>query len=95
MRRGKAPGPDGILNEMVMYGGGRLVEVMLHAMNLLLRSESCPADWKRGLLVVPLHKDGDNKEVGNYRGVALGCSVAKVYMRVMARRLGWFAEDKF
>ena len=33
MRRGKAPGPDGILNEMVMYGGGRLVEVMLQVMN--------------------------------------------------------------
>ena len=26
LKRGKAPGPDGILNEM-MYGGGRLVEV--------------------------------------------------------------------
>ena len=24
LRRGKASGPDGILNEMVMYGGGRL-----------------------------------------------------------------------
>ena len=41
-----------------------------------------------------LHKDGDNEEVGNYRGVALGCSVAKVFMRVMARRLGRFAEDR-
>ena len=34
LRRGKAPSPDGILNEMVMYGGGRLVEVMLQVMNL-------------------------------------------------------------
>ena len=61
LRRGKAPGPDG-LNEMVMYGGRRLVEVMLHVLNLVLRSESCPEDWKRSLLV-PLHKDGDNEEV--------------------------------
>ena len=53
--RGKAPGPDGILNEMVMYGGGRLVEVMLlQVMNLVMRSESLPADWKRSVLV-PLH----------------------------------------
>ena len=35
---------------------------MLQVMNLLLRSESCPADWKRFLLVA-LHKDGDNDEV--------------------------------
>ena len=73
--------------------GGRLVEVMLQVMNLVLRNESCLADWKRSLLV-PLHKDGDNEEVGNYRGVVLGCSVATVFMRVIARRLGRFAEDK-
>ena len=52
LRRGKAPGPGGIY-EMVMYGGGRLVDVMLQVVNLVLRSEACPADWKRSLL--PLH----------------------------------------
>ena len=93
MRRGKAPGPDGILNKMVLYGGGRLVEVMLQVMNLVLRYVICPADWKRSLLV-PLHKDGDNEEVGNYREIALGCNVAKVFMRVMARKLGRFAEGR-
>ena len=93
LRRGKVPGPDGILNEMVMYGGGRLVEVMLQVMNLVLWSESCPADWKRSLLV-PLYKNGDNEEVGNYRRIALGYSVARVFMRVMAMRLGRFTEDR-
>ena len=63
LRRGEAPGPDGILNEM-------LVEVKLHVMNLVLTSEFCLADWKRNLLV-PLHKDGDNEEVGNHRRIAL------------------------
>ena len=40
LRRGKTSDPDGILNEMVMYGVGRLVEVMLQVMNLVLRSVS-------------------------------------------------------
>ena len=70
LRRGKVPGPDGILNEMVMHGGGRLVEMMLQVMNLVLRSESCLAHLKKSLLM-PLHKDGDNEEVGNYRGITL------------------------
>ena len=39
---------------------------MLHVMNLVMQSESCPADWKRSLLV-PLHKDCHNEEVGNNR----------------------------
>ena len=47
LKRGKVPGPNGILNEMVIYSGGRLVEVMLQVMNLVMRSESCTADWKR------------------------------------------------
>ncbi len=62
MRRGKAPDPEGILNKMVMYGGGTFVKV-LQVMNLVLRSESCSADRKWSLLM-PLHKDGDNEEVG-------------------------------
>ena len=33
LRRGKAPGPHRILNGMMMYGGGRLVEVMLQVTN--------------------------------------------------------------
>ena len=57
----KTTGPDGILNEMVMYGSERLVKVILEVINLV-RSESSPADWKRSLLV-HLHKDGDSEEV--------------------------------
>ena len=50
----KGSHPDGIMNEMLIYGGGRLVEVML----LMMKNECCQLDWKRSLLV-PLHKDGD------------------------------------
>ena len=35
-----------------------------------------------------------NEEVGNYRGIALCCSMAKVFMRVMARRLVRLAENR-
>ena len=35
----KTTGPDGILNEMVMYGSERLVRVILEVINLV-RSES-------------------------------------------------------
>ena len=43
---------------------------------------------------MPLHKDGDNEEVGSYGAIALVCSMAKVFMRVLARRMRRFAEDK-
>ena len=76
-----------------MYGGGWLVEVMLLMMNMVMKSECCPLDWKTSLLV-PLHKDGDVEQVDNYRVIALGCSVGKVFVRVLVWRLGRFAEDR-
>ena len=57
---GEAPGPDWILNEMVTYGGGRLVGVMLQVIYLVLRSESSPADWKRSLVVSPHNEEVEN-----------------------------------
>ena len=80
------------MNEMLIYGGGRLVEVKLLMVNVVMKNECCPLDWKRSLLV-PLHKDGDVEQVGNYRGITLGCSVVKVFVRVLARRLARFAEE--
>ena len=32
--------------------------------------------------------------IGNYGRISLGCSMAKVFMRVLASRLGKFAEDR-
>ena len=46
LKREKAPGPDGLLNEM-MCGGGRIVEVLVDLLNTVLRSESCMKDWMR------------------------------------------------
>ena len=66
----EVPEREKSLMEFYMRWWCMVVEVMLQVMNLVWRSESCPADWKRSLLV-PLHKDGDNEEVGNYREV--GC----------------------
>ena len=58
---------------------------MLLMMNVLMKSECSLLNWKRSLLV-SLHKDGDVRQVDNYREIALGCSAVKVFVRVLARR---------
>ena len=40
---------------------------------------------------MPLHKNGGNEEIGNYKVIALDCSIANVFKRVLARKLGRFA----
>ena len=75
-----------------MYGDARFVEVILLLMNVVMKSE-----WSVRLeekSTDTLHKDGDVEHVGNYRVIALGCSVVKVFVvNVLVRRLGRFAED--
>ena len=75
LKRGKDPGPDGILNEMMIYGGTRLVESLVSVLNAVREVKVCPKDWRS--FVVPLFKDGDPEMVGNYRGIALGSCMAK------------------
>ena len=36
LRWGKAPGPDGILNEMIVYGGFRLIESLTQLLNIAI-----------------------------------------------------------
>ena len=93
LKGGKTAGPDGIMKEILMYGDGRLVNVMLLMMNVVMKSYYCLLDRKRSLLVL-LHNYSDVEQVDNYRWVAISCSVVKVCVRVLARRLGRFAEDR-
>ena len=93
LRRGKAPGPDGILNEMILYGGFRLIESLTQLLNIAIDEECVPSDWRKSY-VVPLFKSGDTEVASNYRGIALGSCVAKVFTRCLTRRLGEFAEER-
>ena len=67
LKRGKAPGPDGIINEMLKYGGNRMVAVLCSLVNLVMESRYWPDDWRRSY-IVPLFKAGDEEVAGNYRG---------------------------
>ena len=54
LKRGKATGPDGIPNEMMIYGGTRMVVTMVQLFNLVIQHACCPKDWRRNY-IVPLY----------------------------------------
>ena len=66
LRRGKAAGVDGAVNEILKYAGPEMTRSLWVLFNTLFEEE----DWTRGL-VVPIYKDGDKHIVDNYRGVSL------------------------
>ena len=61
-----------------------MVEVLCSLVNLVMESRYWPYD-RRQSYIVPLFKAGDEEVAGNYRGIALGSCVAKVYDKGVGR----------
>ena len=69
------------------------METLAQLMNLAITEEYVPSEWRKSY-VMPLYKSGDPEVACNYRGIALGSCVAKVFTRVLTRRLGEYAEER-
>ena len=70
-------GPDGVLNEMLMFGGEKMISSLRVLFNNFTELEGYPQEWCRSL-IVPVFKDGDREELDNYWGIALTCTVGKI-----------------
>ena len=79
-------GGDKVSSEMLLEGG----EMLWHNLHALLQvcwdEEFIPEEWMEGI-IVPLHKEGSEKDLGNYRGITLSSHIGKVFCRVLKERL--------
>ena len=82
----KSAGSDGIVDELIKYGGKPMCEMLLALFNIVWDSEYAPSYWREGL-IVSLFKKGDREDPGNYRGITLLNVVGKLYSRVINNRL--------
>ena len=82
----KSGGLDGIVGEMVKYGGDELLAHMWDIYRRVWETEEMPEDWGMGLYV-PLHKKEDRATCDNYRGVCLLNIGYKIQARIMCNRL--------
>jgi exonuclease III len=88
---GKAPGPDGVMNEhlkSVMY---ILQPYMCSLFNAILCSGNFPEAWCEAI-ISPLHKKGDAGNPNNYRGISLSSVIGKVFTKVLNNRLQRWCE---
>lgn len=91
LKNGKACGPDLILNEMLKAGHSQLIPVLHKLFNYILRSGNFPANWRCNLLT-PIHKKGEVSKPENYRGIAVGSNLCKLFCSVLQIRLSKFAK---
>jgi len=82
----KSPGLDGILSEIIVFGGLTLTNYLLEMFNNFWSNESLPAEIINPNISI-LFKKGERSECGNYRGISLLSTVGKVIADIVLQRI--------
>ena len=86
MKGGKAPGWDEVSVEMIRAAGIIGVQWLYRVLRAVWRERRTPEDWKKGI-IVPIFKNGSRKICKNYRGVILMCHAAKMFEKILEKRI--------
>ena len=92
LKSNKAPGTDGLINEMLKEGISVLLPYLHKLFNQIFISGNYPENWRTNTLS-PLHKKGDTHTTGNYRGIAVSSCIPKLFLSILQRRLVDFSDN--
>ncbi|KAF6253737.1 putative amidoligase enzyme-domain-containing protein [Scenedesmus sp. NREL 46B-D3] len=84
-------GEEGIVNELLKYGGNTVADMLLQYCSLMWQLEQV---HQVPGTVVSMPKKGDLTDPGNYRGITLLSVLYKFYTSVLNQRLIKFAEGE-
>lgn len=87
LKLGKSPGRDGIVAEMLRFGGVHVRKVVWEIICNFWGCESVHQDWRDAVMIVLYKFKGKRDVCGNYRGISLLCVVGKVMSRLLLTRL--------
>ncbi|CAG2247073.1 unnamed protein product [Mytilus edulis] len=88
LKCGKAPGPDYVCNEHIIYGGNTLLKWICYIFNIILKCEYIPLLYRHGI-IIPLYK-GNNKDKSNpnsYRAIVLTSVFGKLHDKTVLHRI--------
>ena len=89
----KAPGPDGVTNDMIKNIGLLTKRTLLKLFNESRKTGTVPAMWKT-TTIIPIHKTGkDKKSPNSYQPISLLSCLGTLQENVINRRLLSFLED--
>ena len=92
LKNNKTGGSDGLVGELLKYGGSGMVDLLQQLFSVIWREEIVPPQWREGL-IVNLFKKGDKEDPGNYRGITLLSVVGKVFCKIINDRLVKHLEE--
>ena len=86
MKSGRAPGIDEVTVETIRAAAEVGKQWLYRIMRSVWKERKTPTDWKKGI-IVPIFKKGNRKVCSNYRGVTLMCHCAKIFEKILERRI--------
>ena len=98
MKAGKAPGPSGIVVEMIRAAGDMGASMICDLAVAIIRDGKVPSDWEQSFIVCLYKGKGDPLERGNYRGLKLTEQVLKILERIvdgLIRQLVSIGDSQF
>lgn len=87
LKKGKAPGPDNIPNEIIVQVIEVWPELLLETYNACLRKGMFPRRWKRQRLVLLRKGNKPLDQPSSYRPLSLLDTVGKLFERLLLQRL--------
>ena len=61
LKNGKAAGVDGIVNEILRFGGDNMNQVLWQLCKTIFDNEMVPYEWLE-VIILPIYKDNDRRE---------------------------------
>ena len=86
IKNNKTGGSDGLVGELLKYGGMGMVYLLEKLFFVIWHEEIVPRQWREGL-IINLFKKGDREDPGNYRGITLLSVVGKLFCKILNNRL--------
>ena len=93
LKKGKAPGPDGVQNELFLLLDDDNIRLLLDFYNAIWEKGEVPADWKEAIVVSIYKGKGVDTDPANYRPISLLNSIYKVFASMLQSRLSAIHES--
>ena len=93
LKNKKAPGVDGVTNDMLKHLGPRAKSTLLKIFNSSWHSGKFPTRWKEAQIRPSLKKGKDKKKPESYRPISLLSCTGKLLERLVNKRLLWYLES--
>lgn len=92
MKDNKAAGADGIPAEFYKNAPKEIIDELKCIFKVIWKTEKMPQSF-RDALIYPIFKKGDPKKAENYRGIAFMNVTAKIFTRILYKRIAKFVEE--